>query len=218
MIELYCGLSERTWNTVPVPDDVGPFMGAANSGKPIDPGGAPVMLDSGAFGDQHRLSFTSALERQFAFEDRNGFVSHALVAYDQLIDEKWDGNGNRHKARWSESEAERAVGETIAANEFLALADVGDRKRVHPLQGVTARQQAYCADAVIPMASSTDRILGLGGWCIIGWAPTVSDLRRSLEWTFWDAVWKVIPKAAEAGIEHVHIFGVMEPGTLGGLL
>lgn len=218
MIELYCGLSERTWNTIPVPDDIGPFMAAANNGKPIDPGGASVMLDSGAFGDESRLSYAGALERQIAFEERNGFTSHALVAYDQLIDEKWDGNGNRHKARWSEGEAENAVRETIAANEFLALAALDSRKRVHPLQGVTAKQQAYCADAVIPIAASTDKILGLGGWCIIGWAPPTSNLRRSLEWTFWDSVWRIVPKGARAGIEHVHIFGVMVADILGGLL
>jgi hypothetical protein len=193
-------------------------MAAANNlGKPIEPGNADVIVDSGAFGDERRLSFSGALERQLAFEQQMGFTSYALVAYDQLIDEKWDGSGNRRKARWTENEALSAIEETIAANEFLALADTGERKRVHPIQGVTAKQQEYCADEVIPMIADDD-ILGLGGWCIIGWAPPTSNLRRSLEWTFWDSMWRIIPRAAAAGINHVHIFGVMVANVLGGLL
>jgi hypothetical protein len=184
-------------------------MAAPNRMKPIDPGNADVMLDSGAFGDQERLSFDGALERQFAFEEHSGFTSWALVAYD-------DSAGNRHKKRWSAGEAELAVEETIRANKFLALADIGQRHRVHPIQGVTADQQSQCADTVIPMVAYGG-ILGLGGWCIIGWAPPGSNLRRSLEWTFWDSMWHIIPQAAIANIEHIHIFGVMVAQILGGL-
>jgi len=176
------------------------------------------MLDSGAFGDQDRLSFAGALERQRAFEDHSEFEAAALVAYDVLIDEKWDSAGRRHKKRWSELEAEQAIIETIKANEFLALADISQRQRVHPVQGVTATQQKYCADVVISIAHETGGILGLGGWCIIGWAPPTSDLRRSLEWTFWDSMWHIVPAAARAGIQHIHIFGVMVAEILGGLL
>lgn len=219
MIDLYVGLSERAWNTVPVPEGSGPFM--VSSGrfeKAVDPGNAEVFNDSGAFNDAERLSLAAALERQFAFEEKSGFVSKALVAYDLLIDEKWDSAGIRRKRRWSEQDAERAVQETIKANEFLAEADIGPRGRIHPIQGVTARQQRYCADAVIPIAQDTDGVLGLGGWCIIGWAPPMSDLRKSLEYTFWDSMWDIIPKAAGAGIAHIHIFGVMVAKILGGLL
>jgi len=217
-ITLYCGLSERSWNTIPVPESAGPFMAAANRLKPIAPGTSDVMLDSGAFGDNERLSFVGAMERQRAFEEYSGFVSAAWVAYDVLIDEKWDSAGNRHKKRWSETEADQAIVETIRANEFLALADIGQRQRVHPVQGVTAKQQRYCADAVIPIVNETGGILGLGGWCIIGWAPPTSNLRKSLEWTFWDSMWHIIPTAARAGIQHIHIFGVMVADILGGLL
>lgn len=217
-IDLYCGLSERTWNTVPVPESAGPFMAAANRPKPIAPGDADVMLDSGAFGDNERLSFAGALERQQRFEQHSGFEAAAWVAYDLLIDEKWDSAGIRHKSRWSEEEAEHAITETIKANKFLALVDIGDRMRVHPVQGVTAKQQRYCANAVIPIAQDSAGILGLGGWCIIGWAPPGSNLRRSLEWTFWDSVWHIVPASARAGIQHIHIFGVVVAEILGGLL
>lgn len=215
-IELFCGISERSWNTVAIPETAGPFMAAANSRKPIAAGASPVMVDSGAFGDKDRLSFSGALERQYAHEEANGYNSHSFVAYDLLIDEKWNSAGIRHKCRWHEDEAETAVSTTIAANEFLAMQSLGYRRRVHPLQGVTAAQQEYCADAVIPMVANGD-ILGLGGWCIIGWSPPGSDTRIGLEMAFWDSAWRVIPKAAAAGIQHVHIFGVMVAAILGGL-
>lgn len=215
MIELFCGLSERSWNTIPVPETAGPFMAAANCAKPINPGSALVMVDSGAFGDEQRISFTGALERQLEHEAHNEYQAHSFVAYDWLIDEKWHG-GIRRKCRWEEDEAKMAVATTIAANEFLSLADIGGRLRVHPLQGVTADQQEYCADAVIPMVR--DNILGLGGWCIIGWSPPRTDKRRALEAAFWDSMWRIIPKAGKAGIQQIHIFGVMVADILGGLL
>lgn len=216
MIELFCGISERSWNTIPVPETAGPFMAAANSTKPIAPGNASVMVDSGAFGDKDRLSFAGAIERQYQHETDSKYTGHSFVAYDLLIDEKWNSAGIRHKCRWHEDEAATAVRETIAANEFMALQNLGQRRRVHPLQGVTADQQEYCADAVIPMIGDGD-ILGLGGWCIIGWSPPKTDTRIGLELAFWDSAWRVIPKAAEAGIGHVHIFGVMVAAILGGL-
>lgn len=216
MISLFCGLTERSWNTIPVPEQAGPFMVAANCNKPVAPGNARVMVDSGAFGDQKRVSFAGALERQFLHESKNGYIAHSLVAYDLLIDEKWNSAGVRYKCRWDEDEAEIAVAETIAANDFLASASLNGRKRVHPLQGVTAVQQDYCADAVIPMMSQGD-ILGLGGWCIIGWAPPGSDTRKGLENAFWDSMWRIIPKAAISGASHIHIFGVMVADILGGL-
>lgn len=217
MIELYTGLSERAWNTVPVPETAGPFM--VSSGRPSDrvaPGCAPVMNDSGAFNDESRLSFAGALDRQLAFEATNSFTSSALVAYDWLIDEKWN-DGRRRKVRWTEDEAEIAVQTTIHASEFLAGTDVGPRRRVCPIQGVTARQQTYCAEAVIPITQQVGGILGLGGWCIVGWAPYHSDMRRALECVFWDSMWSIIPRAAQCGIQHIHIFGVMVPALLGGL-
>jgi hypothetical protein len=216
MIELFCGIGETTWNTIPVPEAAGPFLVAANCEKPVAVGNAVAMVDSGAFGDQNRLTFDAALARQYQREIDSNFTGHSFVAYDLLIDEKWNSAGIRHKCRWHEDEAETAVSETIAANEFLALQNLGPRRRVHPLQGVTAAQQEYCADAVIPMIACGD-ILGLGGWCIIGWSPPGSDTRMGLEAAFWDSAWRIIPKAGKAGIQHVHIFGVMVAAILGGL-
>ena len=62
-----------------MPDTAGPFMAAANRLKPIAPGASDVMLDSGAFGDNERLSFAGAMERQQAFEEYSNFVSSAWM-------------------------------------------------------------------------------------------------------------------------------------------
>lgn len=215
-MKLFLGLTERSWNGVDVPETAGPFMLAPNRRHPVNPGNAETVLDSGAFGDERRLSFAGALERQFAHEERNGYTAGALVAYDWLIDEVWL-DGRRHKRRWREHDAEKAVAETIAANRFLALADIGDRGRVHPIQGVTAEQQARCAEAVLPMIRPGDT-LGLGGWCIIGWYPPRTDARRNIEREFWRMAEQVIPMAAQHNVQRVHLFGVMVAGILGPLL
>ncbi len=216
-IRLYCGLAEISWCTIPVPNYCGPWMTAPNLKGRVSPKHNSVIVDSGAFGDKERLSFAGALERQYDHEDKNKYTGSSFVAYDQLIDEKWDASGVRYKSRWSEDEAESAVTETIKANSFLSNVNLNGRRRVHPIQGVTAQQQKYCAEAVIPMIKNTG-ILGLGGWCIIGNAPPSSKPRISLESTFWDSMWSIIPMAAQHNIQHIHIFGVMVAPILGGLL
>jgi hypothetical protein len=176
-----------------------------------------VLEDSGAFcdGPGERLSFAAALERQIIHATKYGYLDQvvALASYDLLIDEKWT-NGKRYKVRWSESEAEQAVVETVAAARFLAgnrhKLPVGTRL-VLSAQGVTAEQYLYCAKQVFPLLSDGD-ILGLGGWCIAGKMP------RRIRPTFNTTVLRVLPCAADSGVERVHIWGVVDPTFLGPLL
>jgi hypothetical protein len=176
-------------------------------------------VDSGAFTDppERRLALDAALERQFVWEERASakwgipFRALAFASYDRLIDEKWVA-GKKHKQRWTIKEAESAVVETVAAARYLD----SQRKRVAPrtlilaCQGVDAFQYQECVTEVLKVAQPYDWI-GLGGWCILG-------LRRSWIPTFWQTIRLVLPQIAQAGVKHVHIFGVLLLEVLGGLL
>jgi hypothetical protein len=177
------------------------------------------LLDSGAFSDPPaaRLTVEAALERQLRWESKAShfwgarWQAHALVSYDLLIDEVWSGT-ERHKRRWSVSAAEQAVTETIAAAAYLASQRgwLRPRRLVLACQGVDAVQYEECVVEVLRYAGPADW-LGLGGWCILGrwrsWLPI-----------FWATLWRIIPRIALSGVRHVHIFGVLWPIALGGLL
>lgn len=179
-----------------------------------------ALLDSGAFSDppHKRLTPERALDRQIQFEQKASTVwghkwqAAAFVSYDLLIDEKWDG-GRRRKERWSVAEANAAVGVTVDAAYYL----VSQRERltgrtlVLACQGVDAVQYDECVAEVLKVAQPQDWI-GLGGWCILG--------RFSRQWmpTFWQTIERVIPRIANAGVRHVHIFGVLYQPALGVLL
>lgn len=177
------------------------------------------LLDSGAFSDppEKRLVPEAALARQLAWEQRaerfwgRPWQCWALVGYDLLIDEKWTG-GQRRKQRWSVQEADQAVRITVDAARFLASRRdaLAPRRLVLACQGVDAAQYLECCQGVLEHATPVDCI-GLGGWCILGqhrsWIPT-----------FWTAMRKVLPQIASKGIAHVHIFGVLYPPCLAGLL
>ncbi|HET8647334.1 MAG TPA: hypothetical protein VFO85_17690 [Vicinamibacteria bacterium] len=176
------------------------------------------LLDSGAFTDppHKRLTPVAALDRQLTWERRAsdlwGFAFQAagLVSYDLLIDETWVA-GERHKRRWDVRSADAAMGITVEAARYLA----GERARLAPrtlilsCQGVDAYQYDDCAAEVLQVARPGDWI-GLGGWCILG---------RQRRWmpTFWQTLRRVLPRIAQAGIGHVHIFGVLYQPALGGL-
>ncbi len=177
------------------------------------------ILDSGAFSDApaDRLDPAAALERQLRWERdaqrfwRYPWRAEALVSYDLLIDEKWHHN-QRRKDRWSVAEAERAVRITVEAAAYLASrrGQLAPRRLCLACQGVDHRQYAECAAGVLRHATPGDWI-GLGGWCILGWW-------RSWLPEFWRTCRLVLPLVAEAGISRLHLFGVMYPPVLGGLL
>lgn len=182
-------------------------------------------IDSGAFSDspKDRLSFEDALKRQLDFEikatekwARYGNItkpwrSQALVSYDLLIDEVWNG-GQKHKRRWSISQADWAVTETIAAAQYLTSQRVGlyPRRLILSCQGVDAWQYQACTQEILKIAQPDD-IIGLGGWCILGrfksWIPE-----------FWRTIYLVLPMIAANGNRDIHIFGVLYQPVLGGLL
>ena len=139
----YCGLGEKHYNHHPVV--TGPYACVSPvSGSTIKkvnsvavPQGVRVLQDSGAFNDacllfrgqerhlplmkQSRLTFKDALKRQEDHAEKFGYVDQieARASYDVLIDETWteDASGllTRSKKRWSETDADLAVEETIAA-------------------------------------------------------------------------------------------------------
>lgn len=177
------------------------------------------ILDSGAFSHapEDRLDPAAALERQLRWEReaerfwRYPWRAETLVSYDLLIDEKWH-HGQRRKDRWTVTEADRAVRITVDAADYLAR----QRDRLLPrrlclaCQGVDHRQYAECAAGVLAQATPADWI-GLGGWCILGWW-------RSWIPEFWRTCRAVLPRVADAGLSRIHIFGVLYPPVLGGLL
>ena len=181
---------------------------------------AAVLLDSGAFTDppSKRLTPAQALRRQLAWEvaagqtwGAPGWQAAILVSYDRLIDEVWTPAG-REKRRWSVTDAESAVQETISAAAYLAQ----HRDRLAPrtlmlsCQGVDAAQYERCVRGVLAHSAPGDWI-GLGGWCILGrytsWLPV-----------FFDAMARALPLIASAGVRHVHLLGVLYLPAVGGLL
>ncbi len=184
--------------------------------------GVNGIIDSGAFTDvkqaNRRLSLGAALDRQLAWEQwasdiwqSEPWQASGIVSYDRLIDETWVA-GERHKRRWSVQQAESAVVETIDAAHYLASQrqQLAPRRLILSCQGVDAAQYEECAIDVLKAATPADWI-GLGGWCILG-------IQRSLLPTFWATLYRVLPRIADAGMRHVHIFGVTWFPPLGGLI
>jgi hypothetical protein len=175
--------------------------------------------DSGAFNDppDKRLSPDAALDRQLAWEERAAnkwnapYRHNAVVSYDLLIDEKWV-NGKKRKERWGVAEADRAVRVTVDAAAYLTSQRerLGERKLVMATQGVDDAQYAECAAGVLAHCRPGD-VFGLGGWCILG-------LYRSWLPTFWASMRRTLPLVAAAGLDRVHVFGVMWQVPLGGLV
>lgn len=221
-VRFYCGIAEKRWNHHPVAPGayacISPVKGASarthTKNSVYVPEGVQVIQDSGAFSDSHihRLPFQAALDRQIAHAEQYDYadkITHR-ASYDLLIDEVWD-NGNRFKRRWSVEAAEGAVTETIAAARFLDK-NRGQIGLIQSAQGVDADQYLRCVQRITPLIDPERDILGLGGWCIIGKMPKV------MMPTFRETILKVIPFATKAGIQRVHIWGVVYPKALGELL
>jgi hypothetical protein len=236
-IRFYCGLGEKHYNHHPVV--TGPFACVSPvSGSEIKkvnsvavPAGALVLQDSGAFNDaclllrgqerhltmmkQCRLSFKEALKRQERHALDFGYADQlqARASYDVLIDETWteDVSGllTRRKKRWSETDADLAVEETIAAAAYL------DQHRngipcIMSAQGVSPQQYLHCVERILPYVREGD-LVGLGGWCILG-------RLHSLLPAFRETMRVVIPFLKREGIRRVHIWGVCFAEALGELL
>lgn len=185
----------------------------------FNPATVTGLIDSGAFTDppERRLTPDAALARQLRWEERAAdtwgaaWRAFGLVSYDRLIDETWVG-GERTKRRWNVKQADSAVRETVDAADYLASrrADLAPRKLILSAQGVDAIQYAECAAGVLGKAKPGD-ILGLGGWCILG--RMTSYLPE-----LWRTIRLVVPMTAVAGLDWIHIFGVLYLPALGGLL
>lgn len=221
MIDLFCGVNETAWNKHPVAPGplvcVAPIYGRSDrtrrENRVVIPADCLVRQDSGAFSDPPaaRLSFTDALRRQDMHAEKYRYYDRreSTASYDLLIDEKWI-DGDRVKRRWGEAEAEAAVTETTEAAHFLSAHRNGDRL-VLSAQGVTPEQYLRCVERIAPFFRDGD-VLGLGGWCILGKYP------KQMLPQFQHTIVKVIPFAAQVGIKHVHIWGVLQAEALGGLL
>jgi hypothetical protein len=226
-VKLYVGGSAATVNSRPMLLTGPRMFNPANPVKPAERFTAehtPLVegwIDSGAFQDvkpDARLSPAEALDRQLRWEgmarqkwESPDWTLARLVSYDRLIDEKWI-NGKKRKERWSVTEADAAVRETIEAAAYLASqrGRLAPRGLVLACQGVDAAQYAECAKGVLAHCRPGD-VFGLGGWCILGiqrhWLPT-----------FWAAMRAVLPLVVAAGLAQVHVFGVLWRPALGGLL
>lgn len=172
----------------------------------VDLAGSRVLMDSGAFPEVRincRVSPKESLDRQIKIYQEKDIKPKEMwiVSYDRLIDEKHIG-GDRVKERWTTSEAEVAISQTVEAAEYLnsQRQKLQDFKLVQSCQGVDAIQYTKCVQQVLQFCSSED-VLGLGGWCILGkqkhWLPT-----------FWETIVDVIPIIASSGMKKIHIFGV----------
>lgn len=218
-IRFYCGVSEQQWNKHPVDPGryacVSPVYGRTKGTKAVTrvtiPDGTLVIQDSGAFCDKDRLSVEAAHARQIEHAETYKYahkITHR-ASYDLLIDEKWQ-NGVRHKARWSEQEAELAVKITVAAARYLSQHRHG-LGAILSAQGVTAAQYVRCAAQIVPLLQDGD-IFGLGGWCITGKMPA------QILPVFRETMYVLIPFLSRAGVKRVHIWGVIFPKALGQLL
>lgn len=238
-ILFYCGLNEKDWNHHPMEPGthvcIAPVYGKSDTTKMVNRVYVPeqvtdVLVDSAAFSDKieltngvisknARLSFEDALHRQvshswqYKYSER---VTH-IASYDLLIDETWQ-DGERSKIRWSRDAATYAVGETVAAAQYLSK----QRKRLrhlfdHPVglalsaQGVEVEQYVKCAEQVIDCMEEGD-IFGLGGWCVTGL------FRAEMMPCFREIMPEVIGVAARKGVKRAHIWGVIMPEALGHLL
>jgi hypothetical protein len=77
-------------------------------------------------------------------------------------------------------------------------------------QGVDAIQYADCARDVLSVCDPLDWF-GFGGWCILG-------RQQGMLPEFWRTIRLVVPRVYEAGLRHVHLFGVLWEPPLAGLL
>ncbi len=222
-IRFYCGIGEKTWNHHPVTPGpfacISPIYGQKEETRRINsvalPPDVQVIQDSGAFSDsrKYRLSYEEALQRQIKHAsdyDYTHQITHR-ASYDYLfIDEKWI-DGTRHKARWSEHEAEEAVQVTIDAARYLTHHQEPGIHSILSAQGVSAQQYLRCAQQIVPFLEPGD-IFGLGGFCIIGKMP-----RQYLP-VFLDIIKLVIPFLGKEHVRRVHIWGVCFAEALGELL
>jgi hypothetical protein len=236
-IRFYCGVGEKHYNHHPVV--TGPYACVAPvSGSTVKkvnsvavPEGVAVIQDSGAFNDaclllqgqerhvslmKHcRVSFKEALQRQERHAEHFGYADQieARASYDVLIDETWteDASGlrTRCKKRWSETDADLAVEETIAAAAYLHQHRNG-LPCILSAQGVSPRQYLHCIEQIMPYVRDGD-IVGLGGFCILG-------LNHSYLPGFRETMRLVIPFLKREGIRRVHIWGVCFAEPLGELL
>lgn len=222
MIKLYCGASTETCAEYPA--DTGPFacVSPVYGQKRKQPTrvklkpGVLCIQDSGAFSDNTtaRLTFAQAFQRQLDHADLRGYAHQveAQASYDVLIDEVWN-EGIRFKRRWSVSQAEWAVEETVTAAHWIhrhrdsALS----QRLILSAQGVDARQYLECTQRLMPSFRDGD-ILGLGGWCVVGKFP------KTMMPVFEETICKVVPFARKEGIRRIHIWGVCYAPALGMLL
>lgn len=221
MIDFYCGLNEQRWNHHPVAPGslacVSPVYGKTLATKACNRVSVPattwVMQDSGAFSDGpgQRLSVEAALERQMVHAESFAYASRLThrASYDWLIDEKWEA-GIRHKARWTEQDAEQAVKTTVAAASYLSHHRNG-RQLVLSAQGVSASQYLRCAQQLVSLMEAGD-MFGLGGWCIVGKLPA------QLMPVFRETMRLLIPFLGREGVKRVHLWGVCYAPALGELL
>ena len=164
-----------------------------------------ILIDSGAFqdvGNDSRLDFDKALQRQMDFEKALGIRAEAIVSYDRLVDEQLDQVNGQIKKRVSSKKATDYVEETIEAAQFLSKqrARLEGRRLVLSCQGVTPSQYLRCVDSVLSYATEDD-IIGFGGFCIL-------STSNKIEQDYYKVIEKAIPKIVEAGLSRVHIFGL----------
>lgn len=221
-IRFYCGTNEQYWNkhpTAPGPYAcISPVYGRSARTKARTrvtvPHDTQIIQDSGAFSDGpgQRLSFAEALDRQQAHAERYGYAQQieARASYDLLIDEKWHG-GTRRKARWSASEADTAVSDTVRAAAYLDQHRAPGLPLILSAQGVNAQQYLHCTQRIITHMQQGD-ILGLGGWCITGLMPA------QIMPAFHETMQLLIPFIAREQIGRVHLWGVCYAKALGELL
>jgi hypothetical protein len=162
------------------------------------------ILDSGAFqdvGKDERLSFSDALERQLHFEKKVGVQANAIVSYDHLVDEQLNETG-QFKKRVDYETGQVYVDETIEAAKFLVKnrKNLGSRKLILSCQGTNKEQYIDCIESILKIAKPQDYI-GFGGFCI---------LSKSVDYEkeYYEIITEAFPKIHEAGIKHVHIFGM----------
>lgn len=166
-----------------------------------------IIIDSGAFqdvGNDSRLTFKEALDRQLKFEKKfnNGYKAEAIVSYDHLVDEQLDLTKGQIKKRVSRKIANDYVMETIEAAEFLSKKrkKLGKRKLILSCQGISIPQYLKCLDNVLSVTENND-IIGFGGFCII-------SKKIKYEQQYYNILRKAVPKLKEANIKRLHIFGV----------
>ena len=130
----------------------------------------------GKNGAWHYERVSTHLQRRIEAAERHaeqfGYLRQitARASYDVLIDETWteDASGLlvRRKKRWSETDADLAVEETVAAAAYLNQHRNG-LPCILSAQGVAPSQYLHCVERLLPYVHDGD-IVGLGGFCILG--------------------------------------------------